>query len=82
MTAFFSVICSKYPDQKTKYIGYLESAVGLGLMAGPPIASLVYGRFGYALAFYFFSAMIAINQICMQIFLPASLNRRHFELED
>lgn len=63
MTAFFSVICSKFPTQKTRYIGYLESSIGLGLMAGPPIASLIYGRFGYALAFYFFTIAVGINQI-------------------
>ena len=34
-TSVFSVIGSVFPDDRDLYFGYLESAVGIGLMAGP-----------------------------------------------
>ena len=30
-----SIISFEYPDQKDKYFGYAESAIGIGLIMGP-----------------------------------------------
>ena len=38
----YSVITSVYSDDLTKYIGYIEIAVGLGLSMGPMVGALVY----------------------------------------
>jgi len=51
MTAFGSVICSQFPEDRMKYLGYLEAGVGLGLMCGPPLSSFVYGKLGFEWAF-------------------------------
>ena len=42
-----SLIGSNYSDEKTKYFGYVEVAIGVGMLIGPPIGSLLYGYLGY-----------------------------------
>jgi MFS family permease len=49
------LISSNFSEDKTKYYGYLESFIGIGLIAGPPIGSLAYDFFGYDWAFYVFA---------------------------
>jgi MFS family permease len=52
----------------------MEAAAGFGLMLGPPIGSLLYGQFGYAWAFYFFSILLGYNLISTILFVPGELN--------
>ena len=73
-TTALSLITSNYSSEKTKFIGYMEAAGGLGLMVGPPIGSFLYGYLNYAWTFYSLSITIFINLFVLVIFLPNELN--------
>ena len=41
-TSIFSIIGQEFPNNRDEYLGYVEGAVGVGLMAGPVIGQLIY----------------------------------------
>jgi MFS family permease len=75
MTTCFSVVGTKFPEQKETYISLMEAAVGLGLIVGPPMGSVIYGLGGYAWTFYAFALIITANVILCLVCLPADLNK-------
>ena len=36
-TAIFSIIAQEFPEKRDEFLGYVEAAVGVGLMSGPVI---------------------------------------------
>jgi MFS family permease len=46
-----SVIATEYKTEREKYLGYVESAAGIGLLLGPIIGSLLYYAGGYFVPF-------------------------------
>ena len=58
-------------------MGYCESAVGVGLMIGPVLGSLVYGFCGYEKTFYVFGTVIGLGLIAVFLLLPTRLNHVH-----
>lgn len=73
-TTALSLISTNYSEEKTKYIGFMEAAGGLGLMIGPAFGSFLYSYLNYAWTFYFLSIAIGINLIVLIIFIPQKLN--------
>jgi MFS family permease len=63
MSTAMSLISTNFPEDKEKYISYIGASMGFGLMIGPPLGSFVFGRFGFAWVFYFFSIWIFIMMI-------------------
>ena len=62
---------------------HVKSATGLGLMAGPSLGSLIYGQYGYAVTFYFFSIFIFLAIILQLLLIPNSQNKpKDEEMED
>lgn len=59
-TAVFSVIGRVFPDDRDQYFGYIESAVGVGLMVGPVIGNSIYNLVGYEYTFYCSALLVAI----------------------
>jgi len=55
-------------------MGYCEASVGVGLMIGPVLGSLVFGFVGYEYTFYVFGALIGVGLITVYFLLPARLN--------
>ncbi len=43
----FSIVGTYFTEEKTKYFGYIEASVGLGLIIGPLLGSVMYGYFNY-----------------------------------
>ena len=74
LTTSFSMVASNYSDEKAKYFGLLEAAVGLGLVVGPPLGSIMYSSLGYEWAFYSTAIMVLINVILCLTFVPSKLN--------
>ena len=60
-------------------MGYCESAVGVGLMIGPVLGSLVYGFCGYEKTFYVFGTVIGLGLVAVFILLPSRLNHVNTE---
>lgn len=64
-----------FSENKEKYLGYGESAAGLGLMVGPIIGGLINEQLGYFWTFLFFGAFLFLIAIINLILMPASLNQ-------
>jgi MFS family permease len=68
------LISLKYPENREKFIGLGEAFSGVGLMAGPGIAGILYTYLGYFIAFFCFVIFIALSGIFCQIFIPQKMN--------
>lgn len=75
-TTALSLISTNYSEEKTKYIGFMEAAGGLGLMIGPPLGSFLYSMFKYAWTFYSLAVFIFINTLLCLFFIPDKLNKQ------
>jgi MFS family permease len=68
------LVTIEFPAKREEYMGYCESAVGIGLMIGPVLGSLIYGFVGYAPTFYIFGSVIGLGLIIVFFLLPPRLN--------
>ena len=75
----YSLVTIEFPTKREEYMGYCESAVGVGLMIGPVLGSLVYGFAGYEKTFYVFGSVIGLGLIAVFILLPKRLNHVNTE---
>ena len=46
-TAIFSIIGTEFKEDRDLYIGYMEGAVGCGIMIGPAIGQILYNFIGF-----------------------------------
>ena len=58
-----SLISSNFPDERTKYVAWLEAANGFGLIIGPPLGGLIYSQVGYSWTFYGFALILSVNLV-------------------
>ena len=65
-----SLIALKFPENRDKFIGISEAASGIGLMAGPGIAGILYTYLGYFYAFLTFVIIVAISALLCSYFIP------------
>ena len=73
-TACYSLISLKFPENREKFIGISEAASGIGLMAGPGIAGLLYAFIGYFNTFIVFVFIVTISGIFCLVYIPNSIN--------
>ena len=71
----YSLVTIEFPDKREEYMGYCESAVGVGLMIGPVLGSFIFGLCGYEKTFYVFGTIIGIGLIVVFFLLPPRLNK-------
>jgi MFS family permease len=62
-------------EDKDRYIGYVEIALGVGDVIGPAIGGFCFGSFGFVGTFLVFGAMILTGIILSMIWIPSSLNK-------
>jgi MFS family permease len=74
-TAVYALAPIEFPKNKEKVIGYIEMAAGLGLTLGPFISGIVYNYLHYAGTFIFFSIILSMSAIFLQVMLPNRLNK-------
>ena len=75
MTCSFALVNQTFVEDRVRYLGYIKASTGLGLMLGPSLGSLIYGFFGYAITFYFFSVFIFLAIVLQTILIPNSVNK-------
>lgn len=63
-----------FPDDKDVVIGRVEAAVGVGLITGPPIASFIYGYFGFSSVFCVFAFWLFLAMAQHMWIVPNSVN--------
>src|ERR1044071_5386114 len=64
------------PEERSKGMGLIGAAFGLGFTFGPPIGGLM-SSISAGAPFFFASAMAAANATALYFFLPESLSREH-----
>lgn len=66
----FAMLTSLYPDEVSKYIAKVELALGVGLVIGPLIATLLYDLGGFYLPFLVFVVVFLLEFVGGIIYLP------------
>ena len=66
------MVSLEYSDNLVTYIGYCESAEGLGFLLGPVIGQVFYTLFGFDGAFYAISSILFVAFVLCCIFIPGS----------
>ena len=66
-----SILAIEYPDKITKYAGgYYNMAIGIGMTAGPTIASILIKWFNYSEALFCFAGTIFTVGLLSVFLLP------------
>jgi len=74
-TAVYSVITIEFAHKREEYVGYCQSACGIGLMIGPVLGSMIYAQLQYENTFFVFSGMLFAACVLVYFILPARLNK-------
>ncbi len=69
----------EFPKRRETYIGYCQAAVGVGLMLGPVMGSLIYSGVKYAATFYIFAAILTVALVIVMFIIPGHLNNLGFD---
>ena len=75
-------MATEFPTRREQMYGYVEAAVGTGLMLGPVIGQILYSLLNFELTFYCTAAILLIPIILCLSFLPSdsrSFERQHAE---
>ena len=72
-TSGYSIITIEFPSKK-EYIGYCQSAVGIGLMLGPVLGQALYTLVNYELTFYIFAIFFTTAMLVLLIVIPNHIN--------
>lgn len=64
------------PETRSRAMGLLDAAFGLGFTLGPMIGGLM-SRVSYAAPFYFAASLAAANALLLYLVLPESLSHEH-----
>lgn len=70
----YSVVTSMFSDQITKYIGYMEITVGLGLGLGPIIGSFLFRFLKYEGTMYMFGGLCLFATVLCSYLIPDAIN--------
>src|SRR5215203_2345103 len=64
------------PETRSKWMGMIGAAFGLGFTFGPMIGGLM-SRVSYSAPFYFAAVLAALNVVLLYFILPESLPKKH-----
>lgn len=67
----YSIVLIVYPDEKIKYLGIMESGMGVGMATGPLIGSGLYKLTKFTPTFLLIGGIIYLFTIAMYIFTPS-----------
>ena len=74
VTSIYSTVSYEYPDQRVRYIGYIEMCLGLGMFLGPFISGFMYSYLEYLGTFIFFGLLLVIGFIISVAMIPSRIN--------
>jgi MFS family permease len=74
-TASYSIVSIEFPHQREIYIGYCQTAVGLGLLMGPVIGTTIFKFARYEVTFYILAGILACSFTTAIFLLPNRINK-------
>lgn len=74
-TASYSIVSIEFPHNRDVYIGYCQTAVGLGLLLGPVIGTTIYNFAKYQWTFYILAMILTCSLISAIFLLPTRINK-------
>ncbi|XP_059154912.1 MFS-type transporter SLC18B1-like isoform X2 [Physella acuta] len=77
ITSSFAIISNEFPNHVATVFGLLETASGIGLMAGPALGGVLYEAGGFGLPFYVIGSLILITGAVIYFFLPEYTEIKH-----
>jgi MFS family permease len=72
--AVYSILTSEFPENSDKYIGWMNAAMGLGLLSGSTLGSLLFHYKSYLFTFEVFGVLVLCGCIINVFSLPKTLN--------
>lgn len=81
-TPVYSLVAIEFPEDKDKYISYVELAAGIGLTVGPFISVFMYNYLHFAGTFLTYSSIIFCTLVFLYFNIPDKFNQRVEEEED
>ena len=64
-TTCYVIATNNYPENKETMIGYIEAVMGLGLILGPIIGSILYATFGFSKTFFIYGTFLCTFALIM-----------------
>jgi MFS family permease len=74
-TSSYSIVSIEFPAQREIYIGYCQTAVGLGLLLGPVIGTGIYAFAAYEGTFYALAGVLLCSFVTALLLLPNRINK-------
>ena len=74
-TSAYSIVSIEYPKDREVYIGYCQTAVGLGLLMGPVVGTTIYGFAKYEKTFYILAGILSASFLTAVFLLPSRINK-------
>ena len=76
LTTWYSIVAITYPEEQTKYLGFLEASSGAGMLFGPPFGSVLYNFLGFELTFYIIGGVFILLSPLLWIVIPNSVDAK------
>lgn len=70
----YSIISIEFPNEREKYVGFCQTAVGIGLLSGPFIGQTIFIGAGYAGTFYAMASILVCALIIVSFLIPNRMN--------
>jgi len=74
-TSSYSIVSIEFPENREVYIGYCQTAVGLGLLMGPVIGTSIYKVAHYENTFYVLAGILSASFLTAIFLLPNRINK-------
>ena len=74
-TSSYSSVSIEFPHSREIYIGYCQTAVGLGLLLGPVIGTTIFQFAGYEGTFYVLAGILCLSLLTAFFLLPVRINK-------